>query len=556
MARIGLVLAIFILVISSFALAESCTSDEDCSDLGDTWTCDTTDTLECVELDVEGITSSEDDSTDSDGDGTIDSEDSEEDDDSCIDGYDNDGDGLVDCLDDSCDYYSYCEYSVEYTCDDGYDNDVDELIDEEDSDCLDADDNGIVDGLELSSSDDDTSESEDSYEDTTEIAAALSALEESVSDLEASIEEISSEVDTLENSVADVETDIQLLGTEQYQLERDVEEQVNTIESQVSTGLAVLQEEIDTTQTELEGTQEEVESSVERASFFRTLSIVFVLLVIFGAIGFFLRTHKIEEEKTIPKNVRNFITKQIKSGVPEGHIILALEKSGWPTHDAKWAFEQTTVHNYNDFLDAHGKTKKAVPKHKPSSEHYQKIAIVSILSIVILAALVFFVKQSVGFAVYYEGISSDELSDLALETLDLMIEQNSFYETIDYVDICLQITDDDAVASFRVLKTPYGHSIEEIDVHCVSNPEEYDFAVSFTSWNTFSSLVGSLTCTGIESAHAIEEGSIMSRGMYVLPSYYVASGFDIVEGVDYSDFCGALSLCLSDSDLALIGIEC
>ena len=114
----------------------------------------------------------------------------------------------------------------------------------------------------------------------------------------------------------------------------------------------------------------------------------------------------------------------------------------------------------------------------------------------------------------------------------------------------------DASASFRLLKTPYGHSIEEITERCDVVSYDYDFAVSFSSWNVFNSLSTSLTCTSISQANAIQPGSSFTRGFYVLPSYYIAEGFEAVPGRDYSDFCSVLSQCLSPSDIALLDVGC
>ncbi|MAG60315.1 hypothetical protein CL619_00865 [archaeon] len=392
--------------------------------------------------------------------------------------------------------------------------------------------------------------------DTSELETSISDLDSRVTGVETNIDELTSQVEELTTTVNDVNTNVQLLSTDQHQLERDVEEQVNTIESEVSAGLAVLQEDIDSTKTELEGTQENIETSAAKASFFRTLSVVGVLIVIFGAIGYFLRMHKKEEEKVIPEEVKEYITKQIKLGVGETTIVAALKKSGWPEHDAKWAFEQTTVHNYNKFLTSQGKETKKVPKHKLSDKHYQKIAIVSIFSIALLAIMLLYVKQSVGFAVYYDGITNSDLSTLVEETIELSVEQNSFYSLIEYADLCVQVNDADASASFRVLKTPYGHTVEGLDENCDATSENYDFAVSFSTWNDFYTLSNTMTCSGLEAAHSVQQNSVAARGMYVLPSYYVESGFNKVDGRSYTDFCDALSLCLSSSDLALLDLGC
>ncbi len=417
-------------------------------------------------------------------------------------------------------------------------------------------DDSIEDTTTTETEEETVSADETTTNDNSELEASISDIDSRVTGLETTIDELGTQIEELTTTVDDINSNVQLLSTDQYQLEREISQQVDSIESQVSTGLAVLQEDLKTTKTDLEGTKETVQSSEARASFFRTLSIVVILIAIFGALGYFLRTHKREEEKIIPPDVIDYITKQIKLGTSEKNIVDALEKSGWPEHDAKWAFEQTTVKNYNDFLSSQGKSTKAVPKHKLTNSHYQKIATVSILSIILLGVLLFFVKQSVGFAVYYEGITSADLALLVEETIESSIDQNSFYSLIDYADLCIQVNEEDISTSFRVLKTPYGHSTTAVSQNCDATSEDYDFAVSFSSWNSFELLSNTMTCNGFELAHSVQSNSVAARGMYILPSYYVAQGFSLVTDRDYSDFCPALALCLSSSDLALLGIDC
>ena len=392
--------------------------------------------------------------------------------------------------------------------------------------------------------------------DSSELEEKISAVDARIDSLEENLGTLSMKVSQVSDTVDTVNSNIQLLSTDQHQLEREIEQQVNTIETEVLAGLAVLQNEVKTTKTELEGTKKVVEESRAKESFFRTLSIIGVIIAIFLALLFFLWTHKREEEKEVPQEVKDYITKQIKTGISQENIIEALQKSGWPEHDAKWAYEQTSTHNYNKFLESQGKATKKIPKHKVSDKHYQKITVISILVVVLLGAMILFMKKSVGFAVYTGEINTDELSSLVENKLEESINQNQFYSLIDYAEACIQVNEKEMSSSFRVLKTPYGHSIKEVDTHCLVNSKEYDFAVSFSSWNHFDLLASSMSCTTIKQVHAKQQGSVAARGMYVLPSYFVAEGFTVVEGRDYSDFCSALKLCVSENDLKLLGVEC
>ena len=46
------------------------------------------------------------------------------------------------------------------------------------------------------------------------------------------------------------------------------------------------------------------------------------------------------------------------------------------------------------------------------------------------------------------------------------------------------------------------------------------------------------------------------HGEHILPSQYVQAGFSLNPEEDYSDFCDALKLCMSEEKLAEADIEC
>jgi hypothetical protein len=397
--KVAIVLLLVISMISLFAIGglatEFCFEDSDCFDaLGEDYVCDL-ELYECVQID--SLDSSNDDGL------------TEADKESCMDEIDNDEDGFIDgddpdCLDSD---------------EDGVFDGVDECEGFDDN--IDDDLNGIADGCD----DADNKSSDDSLSES-EVNAEISDLDNRVTTIETNVAEMTTSIDDLTNSVDDLNTNVELLVNNQEQLEKEVESQVNTIESQVVTGLAGLQEDIETTQSELAGTQEEVKESAAKASFFRTISIIIVLAIIISAIGFFLKTHQQEEEKELTIEVKNFITSQIKNGLNENQIISALQKSGWQEHDAKWAYEHTKVNNYNQFLISQGKKTKELPKHKPKPEHYKKIAMISIVSLVIMGVMLFFVKQSVGFAVYDDYSESlDENSSEAEDITDSLDESTT-----------------------------------------------------------------------------------------------------------------------------------
>jgi len=148
-----------------------------------------------------------------------------------------------------------------------------------------------------------------------------------------------------------------------------------------------------------------------------------------------------------------------------------------------------------------------------------------------------------------ESLSLEEFKPYVKQALEENIDQNQFYALTPLAEICVQVVKSGTESvSYRIIKTPARHAVQETFIPC-DYTASYDFAVKFTSWNSFQNLITHLTCENIEQTH-------QTKGVYVLPSKYVLKGFKTSPGEDYTSFCPALSQCLTSIELSTIGISC
>ena len=382
---------------------------------------------------------------------------------------------------------------------------------------------------------------------TTSTSSDITAIDTSLTTIDSSVTQLTTKVDTLN-------TNIQLLSTDQNQLERNIEQEVNTLQAQVGNSIATLEQEIDTAKGDLDDTKVALEAQEKKAQNYRTVTLIVGVIAIFSAIAYVLMVHS-KRQTQLPKEAKQFITDQIKSGQTKHQITTSLQKSGWSEHDAQWAYDHTKTENYNEYLISQGKDPKALPARKAGSGHHQKALAISIISILILGVMLFFVKNSVGNAIFITGSGTQsDLSETVESLLETYVDQNAFYNEIDYIELCVQVDDGSLSSSWLVLKTPYGHSVTQNDA-CEWDPTDYDFAIKFTNYNSFESAMTSLTCTNAGLVHRVLSGSSVTRGAFVLPSYFIDEGMSAKSSVDYSDYCDALSLCFSASDIVTLGVN-
>lgn len=182
----------------------------------------------------------------------------------------------------------------------------------------------------------------------------------------------------------------------------------------------------------------------------------------------------------------------------------------------------------------------------------KKVAVVSIIGIVLLVGLYFLISQGIlaGKAIYMvDTMSHQEFVSLVEGTIYDRFAKTTFYPSMPPVEFCVQVPKNSIEsASFRVIKSYSIFKVKETVIPCDEN-QNYDFVIKFTSYEAFEDLATDLTCEKMQEVH-------QNKGMFVLPSKYVVTGFKTDPAKDYSKFCSVLSQCLSQLELNLLGIGC
>ncbi len=363
-------------------------------------------------------------------------------------------------------------------------------------------------------------------------------LDSRVSALETS--ESSATLDELRGQYVELKSQVEALNTQVQMITFNTQQNLDT----ALAGLATLQEELSGTQYQLSEVEEEIAVREAKAAKQRLVALALVALLVFVAILYYVLSHKkghVTHNADIPLEVRTFITKEVSSGKKYAQIRSTLLKNGWKEKQIRSAYGQITQENYDKYLASQGKTSG---KGHFAPHQTKKIIAITAITLIILGVFIFFVSNAVGQA-YYTGIPQAEFSVLAKGLIEDNIENNPFYTTLAFADICVQVTEIDLSESYRIIKTPAGNAITIADVACDANPT-HDFALKFTNWNTFNTIIGGVNCATGAAAHA-------TGGVYVLPSKYVATGFTTTS-LDYSNFCAALNVCSSQLPVAtLIG---
>ncbi len=363
------------------------------------------------------------------------------------------------------------------------------------------------------------------------------------------IQTLQDDVIQLEQDLASAKNDIQILSGDQALIEANLESEVD----EALAGLAALEDDLGTTKGELTDLALQAQKEEERANLLKNIALVIIVIAVFVALAYFMLSHgKHRKEKHVPEEVKKFITKHIKMGQGYPEIRKKLIAAGWPEPEIKRAYKLTSQHNYFNYLKASGKVEKGKSLHSLVPPNNSKIIMITVLSIFIMGALIMFVSNSTGHAIY----TGDNFAGDVLLTLEDYITQNDFFQLINSMDLCVQVDDDASPSvSYRVLKASSGHVIIPSE-QCDWDPDQYGFAVKFTSWERFSNLARDLDCTNIELHHIIYPPESGVRGFYVLPSKNVASGFLPYTATDYTQYCPALRQCLSPLEVAVLGIGC
>ena len=389
--------------------------------------------------------------------------------------------------------------------------------------------------------------------------AQLQQLQQGVSDAssntDARVSTLESSYSSLLQQLSDLGTTVQVTQSDLDQLKMDLQ-QDHQQQNSIATGLAGLQDNLQST----DSTVKKIEQGLEQEQSFTKLVkyLFFILLVAAVALGvmYYITKAKAPVKNEVSPQILNYITQNIKAGKKFPQIKASLLKAGWAEDDINQSYKQTMDRNYQQYLQQQNPSRVAsddddtpsTPKLRHlSNAHKNKFLAIGIMAVIIIGGLLLLLKGvSTGQAIHFKD--AGELQAAVKESLDKNVENNEFYPLINSMRLCVQVTDEDNSVSYKIIKNSGGVTIREARAQCDAT-ENNDFAVKFNSFEAFDLASNSLSCSNLAILH-------QRNNVYILPSQYVQAGFSLNPEEDYSDFCDALKLCMSEEKLAEADIEC
>lgn len=242
-------------------------------------------------------------------------------------------------------------------------------------------------------------------------------------DLQSQINALSVKINSLQSSDINLQLKIDQLQASLNSLSTKLEDVKKKDITTFSTGLASLQKDLENITSEVNQTQLVAQSASAKINFWNFLWIFLIVIAIFITVFYFLqRSGKIDlgnlktffRQKPAPsRHIHNFITQQIRVGKKFSQIREELLNASWSPEEIEWAYKETTRKNYQEFLRKKTpgfssiiSTEKKVssrPSSQPSfTSDKNKVMIVSLITIVLIVAGVFFLAKASGKAIYFE----------------------------------------------------------------------------------------------------------------------------------------------------------
>ncbi len=369
--------------------------------------------------------------------------------------------------------------------------------------------------------------------DSGSLQTALGMLQQQVS---ASDSRNQQQLTTLQSSLSSLQQQVSQLSL-QVQSVSLQEGQVSSLRTElgsVSSGLASLQQNFDSTKSELSAIENNFKNEQKRTKLLSGLVYSLVVLAAAGTLVYFISSRR----RKIDPQILKYITNHLKKGARYPEIKANLQNAGWGVEDIDWVYQATLKH----YRKYHSENNNRTNFDK------NKIAGISIVSILIIVSLIFLLKGiTTGQAIRFE--TEEELSRNVLQTLQSRLANNQFYNLVQSATLCVEVKDGLKSVSYRIVKTMAGQSIDPALRSC-SEDTNYNAAVKFTGWNSFEHLMNDFTCRTARELH-LERNGI--RGIYVLPSQLVLPGFRKNPQVNYQLFCPLLRACLTPTELAVLG---
>ncbi len=386
-----------------------------------------------------------------------------------------------------------------------------------------------------------------------EVQQGVSTVQEGVSALETKSQDLDTRVKTLEDSSTNVQQQITLLKASVDSMsgqQAQVQQDVAGVSSKLSTGLATLQSSVDTKTKELNTKIKSVDTKLEDEKSSReTLSYVFFILLALAAIlgvGYYVTqvrgVGKSKNVSMVNDEMVSYIGKHIKEGKKYVNIKDNLLKVGWAAEEIEGAFKEALRQNYPQALKGNG----AGVGKESATQQRKMMGIIGMVLVVVAIGAFFLIKGSTGHAIYIQ--SEAELQKAVKDGLDTNLAKSTLYLLVDFANICVQVDEGKNSVSYQVIKTSAGHITLDAPQPCDWSAK-YDFAVKFTSLEAYSLLMDNVNCALATKVHLV-------KGVYVLPSKYVLSGFKPNDTENLGKFCPVLASCLSKDQFAKLGFTC
>jgi len=376
---------------------------------------------------------------------------------------------------------------------------------------------------------------EEFFDDVEDSSVQVTALEQRVIALEQQIIDLSTRISQFEGLLQSLQQQVGIISNQQELASLETKQELNTL----STGLAGLQKDVNETTSQIELVKQNVQQQESTTSGITYGIIIIIILGVLAGVGYYFFRGTASKSSTVQPQVLSYITSHIKNGKKFPEIRENLLKAGWSESDIQTAYKETMKHNYQKYQRQKG---MAINPHSDNV----KIASIAIVSVLLVVGIFFLLKGVTGQAIHFT--SERELNAAIKSNLEIALRNQEFPILIDTATICVEVHDLAAVSSYRVIKLPTTHIIQEAPFPC-SEDTSYDLALKFNNWDAFNIVTRRMTCEAFTSNH-------INEGYYVLPSRYILPGFTLNPATDPSPFCAVLTKCATSAELVTIGIAC
>ncbi len=390
----------------------------------------------------------------------------------------------------------------------------------------------------------------------------LTAIENGYLTLEEGYTGTQEQLTKIQTTINDINTQLQYLSDDQNKAKQHLNSKVEG----VATGLAGLQTKVATASSDLSEVQDDLKTEKSFTTFLTYSFIIILALAIFGAIYIYVNRNR-SESPDINQQIVEYITKHIKTGKKFPQIKENLLKAGWSEHDITWAYKETLKQNYKAYLQRNSSVDSSKTQNPKSSQinasvqentstsesgltDKRKAMMIGIVSVLVLLGILLLLRGvTTGQAIYFQ--TPEQFAAAVHDKIEKSVAKSEFKEKVDYLTLCVQVTEKNNAASYLITKTPFGQTIASAAIPC-DQEFKYDLGVKFTSLKAFEYLSDDLSCAAARKIH----GESNNGGAYVLPSRLILPGFKVNPTASYEPYCTLMKECLTATEITLAGVNC